>query len=537
MAGGGNITLMQLLNPDNYVLTVHAKLSLFVGAAIAVLGLYILIRERGSHGSVFFWFFTLCVSIWLPAFGAMYASLQEQQALLWQRIAQIGVTFIPAAILLLAFAVAQRPRQFRTIIRASIAASMLFCFGALFTDLHIKGLYHYYWGYYPQFGPLGAAFVVYFGVVMVYVVRLYWIEYRLSTNERRRRRFKGLLIAFSIGYLASADFLPAFGVPLYPYGYIPMFLFLCITAYVITRYKLIDITPELAAGQVLETMHGAVIVADLEGKVRVINRAAQVMLGRESEDILEQDLSSIIELPGNLKDHGRLRQGSILNHEMVWTIKDGQLIDISVSASLMTEKDSSLIGIVYVVYDITERKKGELRLQQLALYDTLTGLPNRILFFDRMNQLLALAKRNQYVLALLYMDLDDFKAINDKFGHETGDLLLQEAAQRMLSCTRKADTIARMGGDEFIGICGRIAFPEDAAVIARKIMAVLADPFTLKGKECSIGVSIGISLYPADGEELGQLIKKADTAMYRVKHTGKGGYAYFSPPRTSEERL
>ena len=250
----------------------------------------------------------------------------------------------------------------------------------------------------------------------------------------------------------------------------------------ITRYKLIDITPELAAGQVLETMHGAVIVADLEGKVRVINRAAQVMLGRESEDILEQDLSSIIELPGNLKDHGRLRQGSILNHEMVWTIKDGQLIDISVSASLMTEKDSSLIGIVYVVYDITERKKGELRLQQLALYDTLTGLPNRILFFDRMNQLLALAKRNQYVLALLYMDLDDFKAINDKFGHETGDLLLQEAAQRMLSCTRKADTIARMGGDEFIGICGRIAFPEDAAVIARKIMAVLADPFTLKGK-------------------------------------------------------
>ncbi len=530
MAGSGKSTLMQLFNPDNYVFTVHAEASLLVGAAIAVLGLYVLIRAQGSRSGAIFWFFTLCISLWLAAFGVVYASLFEPEALFWVRIAQIGVTFTPAAVLLLASTVVQRPRQFRTLIKASVAASTFFCLGALFTDRHITGLYHYFWGYYPRFGPLGVAFLVYFFAVSMYVVRLFWIEYRISTNEKRRRRLKGLLIAFSIGYLASVDFLLAFGVPFYPIGYIPMMPFLFITAYVVTRYKLIDVTPELASGQVLETMHGAVIVADLEGKIRVMNRAAQVMLGCRSEEVLDTDLSLLIELPDELRDCGRLGRGSILDYEMVWTAKNEGRIDVSMSASLITERDGSPAGIVYVAYDIAERKKAEQRLQQLALYDALTGLPNRTLFFDRMNQLLALAKRNNYVLSLLYMDFDNFKAVNDMHGHETGDLLLKEAAQRMTACTRKADTIARMGGDEFIGICGRIAAPEDASVIARKIMAALTEPFTIKGKECSIGVSIGISLYPADGDELEALVSKADTAMYRVKEGGNGGYAYFSPP-------
>jgi diguanylate cyclase (GGDEF)-like protein len=188
---------------------------------------------------------------------------------------------------------------------------------------------------------------------------------------------------------------------------------------------------------------------------------------------------------------------------------------------------------VYIIYDITKRKIAEQRLERLALYDTLTGLPNRTLFFDRMNQLLALAKRNQYVLAVLYMDMDRFKVINDTLGHEVGDLLLQEAAKRMTSCTRKADTVARMGGDEFIGICARIAAAEDASVVARKIIAALAEPFTIKGNECSIGVSIGISLYPRGGDDSETLVNKADTAMYRVKESGKGGYAFSPLPRAA----
>jgi diguanylate cyclase (GGDEF)-like protein len=176
----------------------------------------------------------------------------------------------------------------------------------------------------------------------------------------------------------------------------------------------------------------------------------------------------------------------------------------------------------------TRRKKAEQRLMRLALYDSLTGLPNRTLFFDRMNQLLTLAKRNQYLLAVLYMDIDRFKVINDTLGHEVGDIVLQEASKRLVSCMRKSDTVARAGGDEFIGICPRIAVVDDAGVLARKIIAAFSEPFTLKGNKCAIGVSIGISVYPMDGDESEMLINKADSAMYRVKESGRGGYTYFS---------
>jgi diguanylate cyclase (GGDEF)-like protein/PAS domain S-box-containing protein len=520
--------IIPLLDPGNYVVTIHAAFSMLVGAAIGVLGIYVLIRERGSHIGVVFWAFSASICTWLMAFGMTYASLHEPQAFFWAKVSQIGVIFIPVTVLALALTIVRRAREFRKIIWATVAISTLFCLGVAFTDLYLRGVYHYFWGYYPRFGPLGALFTLYFFSVMVSILRLYWIDYQGSTNDRHKKRLQALLIAFSIGYLASADFLAAFGVPLYPFGFIPIIPFLFITAYVIMRYRLVDITPELAAGQILETMQGAVIVVDLEGKIRVINRAAHLMLGCPNEDVRSRDLSSIIELPRDLKDHHRLCERNILDHEMSWEDKAGRHVDISMSVSPMTERDGSPVGIVYVAHDITRRKKAEQRLEQLALYDALTGLPNRVLFFDRMSQFLEMAKRNQYVLALLYMDLDHFKAINDTLGHEAGDLLLQETAKRMTSCTRKSDTVARMGGDEFIGICGRITAAADASVVARKIIAALAEPFTIKGNVCTIGVSIGISLYPMDGDDLETLAKKADTAMYRVKESGAGGYAYFS---------
>ncbi|MGC1455074.1 MAG: GGDEF domain-containing protein, partial [Nitrospirota bacterium] len=135
-----------------------------------------------------------------------------------------------------------------------------------------------------------------------------------------------------------------------------------------------------------------------------------------------------------------------------------------------------------------------------------------------------------YVLALLYMDLDNFKHINDTFGHEVGDLVLIEVSKRMTSCTRSSDTVARMGGDEFIGICARIAAPGDAAVVASKIIAVLAMPFRIKGLELAMGVSIGSSIYPLDGDDAETLVNKADAAMYKIKQSGKGGFRFFSDP-------
>ena len=125
------------------------------------------------------------------------------------------------------------------------------------------------------------------------------------------------------------------------------------------------------------------------------------------------------------------------------------------------------------------------------------------------------------------MDLDRFKFINDTMGHDAGDQLLKEVAKRLTTSTRKSDTVARMGGDEFISICAKITAPEDAGVIARKIIAALSGPFDLQGRECTISVSIGISVYPRDGDDGETLLKKADTAMYRVKGERKGGFEFF----------
>jgi diguanylate cyclase (GGDEF)-like protein/PAS domain S-box-containing protein len=271
-----------------------------------------------------------------------------------------------------------------------------------------------------------------------------------------------------------------------------------------------------------------------EGKFVFINPAGARMLGAAHPD-------QIIGMPAldvvhpDFKEISKTRKEQLENHvEMVPWIEekyvrlDGRVIDVEVAAIRFSYEGKQAVQRLFK--DITERKQVEQRLERLALYDTLTGLPNRMLFFDRLNQLLALARRNQYVLALLYMDLDNFKHINDTFGHEVGDLVLIEVSKRMTSCTRSSDTVARMGGDEFIGICARIAAPGDAAVVASKVIAVLARPFRIKGLELAMGVSIGSSIYPLDGDDAETLVNKADAAMYKIKQSGKGGFRFFSDP-------
>jgi PAS domain S-box-containing protein len=177
---------------------------------------------------------------------------------------------------------------------------------------------------------------------------------------------KGLLWAFTIGYLGAVDFFDTFGIALYPFGYIPVFCFIGIAAWVIVRYRLVDLTPELAAGEILETMHGAVIVADLEGRIRVVNHAAENMLGLGKTALLGSRLSSVVALPGEYSEPEAIRQGRIRNLEMAVTSRDGRKIDVSLSASLVHERKSDPVGIVYVLQDITERKRDEEKLRKYS---------------------------------------------------------------------------------------------------------------------------------------------------------------------------
>ena len=190
--------------------------------------------------------------------------------------------------------------------------------------------------------------------------------------------------------------------------------------------------------------------------------------------------------------------------------------------------EEHFIGSYGVIRDISERKKAEAVINYQLYHDVLTSLPNRTLFRDRLDIAISQAKRNERVLAVMFLDLDGFKNINDSLGHMMGDELLQAVAQRLLQSLRKGDTLARVGGDEFNLLLPEIKEHKDAALIATKIIDTLKKPFKIDGHEVYIGLSIGIALYPKDGQEMSTLIKNADMAMYHIKGHGKNGFEFFS---------
>jgi diguanylate cyclase (GGDEF)-like protein len=181
-----------------------------------------------------------------------------------------------------------------------------------------------------------------------------------------------------------------------------------------------------------------------------------------------------------------------------------------------------------VVQDVTERKRQEARIEHLAYHDALTGLPNRAMLMDRLARTLAHAQRARQQVAVVFLDLDRFKLVNDTLGHHVGDQLLQEVARRLREALRDDDTVARVGGDEFQVVLGNVAGASDAARVAEKLMLVLSEPFVLEGQELHVTASLGVSLFPRDGASGELLLKYADTALYEAKGEGRNAYRFFS---------
>jgi diguanylate cyclase (GGDEF)-like protein/PAS domain S-box-containing protein len=203
-------------------------------------------------------------------------------------------------------------------------------------------------------------------------------------------------------------------------------------------------------------------------------------------------------------------------------VKAGHVSDEKEKKFLKTVADTLAIVI--------ERKWNEEKLKQMAHYDKLTGLPNRVLLYDRLEQALAQADRNRQEFAVLFLDLDHFKNINDTLGHDIGDVLLVETANRLIACVRSMDTVSRMGGDEFVVIVTDVKTPESVEHVATKIIKALQEPFELKGKSYNIGCSIGIALYPSHGSDRENLLRAADIAMYQAK-TQRNTFCFFSNGR------
>jgi diguanylate cyclase (GGDEF)-like protein len=216
--------------------------------------------------------------------------------------------------------------------------------------------------------------------------------------------------------------------------------------------------------------------------------------------------------------------------------KDGAELAIEDLASPIHDTAGGVIGAVMVAHDVTMAREQTEKLARLALYDSLTGLPNRALLLDRLRQALETACRKGTSVSVVFLDLDGFKAVNDTQGHAMGDQLLQAVASRLLTCVRRSDTVCRYGGDEFVIVLADIAQGSDAKFSAHKIVALINQSFEIGGQELRLGASIGIANYPEHAREAGLLIKYADIAMYQAKFSGRNRYRVFANRMISARR-
>ncbi|MHB1676879.1 MAG: sensor domain-containing protein [Sulfuriferula sp.] len=275
----------------------------------------------------------------------------------------------------------------------------------------------------------------------------------------------------------------------------------------------------------------SLFIFDLNGTIKDVNYSAYERLGYTRSEMLGMNITQTkstefaTKLPKQLAQV--IKNGNAI-FESANRHKNGTIIPVEVNSTMIRVRGEEMI--FNAVRDITERKQAEEKIIKLAYFDYLTGLPNRRLFYDRLNESMAQAKRYRQRLAILFLDLDGFKQINDSFGHHIGDELLQEVAQRLRLNIREADTAARVGGDEFIVLLNHIIHNYDPAVVADKIIRGLTEPFFIQGEKCSIGASIGIAIFPDDSQEMDTLITLSDNAMYKAKELGKNNFQFFAYP-------
>jgi len=291
----------------------------------------------------------------------------------------------------------------------------------------------------------------------------------------------------------------------------------------------------------------AIIATDNDGIIQVFNPAAERILGYTSSDVVNKARPSLFHEAGKVMDEDgerfraivspleQLSPGTPYDRELTYWTKTGKVIPIMLSLSIMLDDQGQRVGYMGIAHDISSQKAAEARITRLAHYDTLTDLPNRLQLRKELRRAVSAANRAGQQLGVMFVDLDRFKNINDSLGHFVGDVLLQTMANRLQSCVRDGDIVARMGGDEFVILLAGLERPDVAADVADRILTQISAPVTIEEHVLIVTPSIGIALYPDDGKDGDTLIQNADTAMYSAKEQGRNGYRFFT--RNMNERV
>ena len=286
------------------------------------------------------------------------------------------------------------------------------------------------------------------------------------------------------------------------------------------------------AAQVFENSRDAILLSDRHRHIIAINRAYMEITGYHSDEMIGQGLSVY---RSGVEDESFFReiwaQIDATDHWQgeIWARrKSGELFPAWLAMTAIRDTHDEISNYMGILSDITERKRSEEHTRHLAEHDFLTDLPNRVLLLDRLSLALTAARRNSSMLAILFLDLDRFKHINDTLGHQVGDLLLKEVAARLLKCVRKVDTVSRQGGDEFVIILADIGGIDHAAHVAETVRNAITQPYQLGEHQLHVSTSIGVAIYPSDDDDIDTLVKNADIAMYHAKESGRNNFQFFS---------
>jgi diguanylate cyclase (GGDEF)-like protein/PAS domain S-box-containing protein len=293
----------------------------------------------------------------------------------------------------------------------------------------------------------------------------------------------------------------------------------------------------------LDCIGDAVICTDASGRISFLNRMAEAMTGWSLKDAAGQTMDDCVRIVDAFtrkaisdpmkKAAAQNRRGSLpLNCILIR--RDGHEVFIEDSVAPIHDRDGQVTGAVIVFRDVTAARSLEKELTHSAQHDFLTGLPNRMLLKDRVGQAISLARRNRCHAAVLFLDLDGFKQINDSLGHLIGDKLLQSIAKRLQSCVRSPDSVIRQGGDEFIVVLQELKHPEDAVITVARLLKTVADAHLVDQHEISVTTRVGVSVFPGDGQDPDTLVRNADTAMYHAKKSGSHQYRFFRPEMAVE---
>jgi len=518
-------------------MTVHPFLSVFAATLEIVISIYVLAVDPRARANRLFSFLCLLHAEWSICFALFTSAADLGQVWAWYRASTAGWILTAPFIIHFLLLVSGRARLsssplFLVVLYAPAPAflvqSVVGRFFAAGFERAAVG-----WVVVPaRLGPWEFAFLLYAslgtlgGLLSVYL----WGR---ASDHRADRLQSGVITISGLAALVLGGLFPQMSL-------LADLVWIVGIGYAMARLNLMRLTFQNAAHDMLRTMHEGIIMLGRGGLIMDANPTAVGMLGKERSAVIGRTIHDILPSARALDALAPEHPGSadpIRGCEVSVSDPGGKTRFLSLSASRVADRFGDTIGVVALLSDVSDIKEAEQKVRFMATHDPLTNLPNRFLLNDRLRMAIGHADRSRHRLAVMLMDVDNFKTINDTLGHGAGDEVLRSFSGRVSLCLRANDTLSRMGGDEFVAVLGEIKAKEDAGVVAARILQALEKPFPVEGRDVAVTSSIGISICPDDSDNLDALLRNADNAMYATKKAGRNGYRYYSQITTPDGKV